>query len=695
MIQTNQMEIAFDFEAIARDFSIFEARRDQGNYWKSRVPDVALQECRALAVVYEWGTSCYILYHRASAEQYSLKQALGCCEDNVRVQEISAQELAKTKKHLLVQLLCNALPSIQTNGELYHNVTGKLYYMNPGWFYYRKEVLASFWTLQISFTKDGCVKLDVKTFSNTRIKQDCKNKPQYLFDPECYILRRALRDDPGKSTDHFVIGALNQRRKNTVSFLKFGSLPDYQNCKVGILHQFLRDVRTSLSPYLSLKMVSLDESTHLGVCGSVDSMTGIRNRLRETPLYLEDTVQNEQSRTLISMLRYELAQYSGVTFMEGTPGKDDALLRIIHYPLFYEDHPEDDAYFKAPKHCIVQHITVEDFQLTGMNARRTKEKEDHKLLKVIQELAIKIDISRRQMSCYDWAKLGINRPVTFVMACSDSKDQSKPICYDMFRIQPGGELYFESWQQSFCEDNSEREKISAAFETPYGKFDTTIKGLVYEEENNIHIIYDTDRYTLPNMQDLERVLSATRDDEQISAKPLVETIQKYADSLSGNERARCEMILDEINQCGMQVSRKELRHILNLRSNLGKQINRFIFEETGVLIGNALKSARNKEALFGGVLGIRHFCKDGAQYYYSGYLGKSLNRSFPHACKIRKVCSTGQTLEFQAYLPLLEVDFIRANGWTVIPFPFKYLREWKVQQERFRSSSTSSHIPPE
>ena len=90
MIHTNQMEIDFEFEAIAKDFSIFEARRDQGNYWKSRVPDVALQECKALAVVYERGPSCYILYHRASVEQHSLKQVLECCEDNVRVQEISA-----------------------------------------------------------------------------------------------------------------------------------------------------------------------------------------------------------------------------------------------------------------------------------------------------------------------------------------------------------------------------------------------------------------------------------------------------------------------------------------------------------------------------------------------------------------------------------------------------------------------------
>ena len=682
MIYTNQMEIAFDFEAITKDFSIFEAKRDQGNYRKSKIPDVALQECRALAVVYEWGPSCYILYHRASVEQHSLKQVLECCEDDVRVQEISAQELAKTKKHLLAQLLCNALPSIQASGELYHNVTGKLYYIQPSWSYYRKEVLASFWTLQISFTKDSCVKLDVKTFSNARLKQDSKNKPQYLFDPECYILRRALRDDPGKSTDHFVIGALNQRRKNVVPFLEFGSLPDYQNCKVGILHQFLRDVQTSLSPYLSLTMVSLDESTHLGLCSSVDSMTGIRGRLRETPLYLEDTVQNEQSRTLISMLRYELAQYSQVTLMDGTPQKGDALLRIIHYPLFYEDHPEDDEYLKAPKHCIVQHITVEDFQLTGMNRFGTKEKEDHKLLKVIQELAIKIDVNRRQMSCYDWAKLGFNKPVTFVMATFDFTDQSKPPCYDMLRVQPGGGLCFESWQQSPLEDNSEREKISEAFETPYGKFDTTIKGLVYEDENNIHIIHDTDRYTLPNMQALQQVLSVTRDDEQLPLKPLVDTIQKYADSLSGNERAQCQVILDEINQYGMQVTRKELRHILNLRSNLGKRINLFIFEETGILIGNSLKNAQNKETLFGGVLGIRHFCKDDIQYYYSGYLGSSLNRSLPHACRIRKVCSTGQTLQFQRYLPLLEVDFVRANGWTVIPFPFKYLREWKAQQEQ-------------
>ena len=135
-----------------------------------------------------------------------------------------------------------------------------------------------------------------------------------------------------------------------------------------------------------------------------------------------------------------------------------------------------------------------------------------------------------------------------------------------------------------------------------------------------------------------------------------------------------------MSRCGFQASRKELRLILNLRSKLGKQVNRFIFEKTGILIGSGLKSEQNQELLFGGVLGIRHFCEGNSQYYYAGYLGKSLNRSLPHACRIRKVRSTGQVLQFERYLPLLEVDFVRVNGWTVVPFPFKYLREWQAQQ---------------
>ena len=74
VIPTNQVKISFDYAAIARDFILFEVRRDQGDYKQSVVPDVASQQCHALAVVYDWGPSCYLLYKRDAAEQHALNK---------------------------------------------------------------------------------------------------------------------------------------------------------------------------------------------------------------------------------------------------------------------------------------------------------------------------------------------------------------------------------------------------------------------------------------------------------------------------------------------------------------------------------------------------------------------------------------------------------------------------------------------
>ena len=87
-------------------------------------------------------------------------------------------------------------------------------------------------------------------------------------------------------------------------------------------------------------------------------------------------------------LRWELKQYSGIELRTGQPGPGDALFRIVHNKETYADCPEQDPYRQAPRHCAVQHLTVEDFQLSGMNRAGTKPKEDAALRKVIQEMAI-------------------------------------------------------------------------------------------------------------------------------------------------------------------------------------------------------------------------------------------------------------------------------------------------------------------
>lgn len=265
----------------------------------------------------------------------------------------------------------------------------------------------------------------------------------------------------------------------------------------------------------------------------------------------------------------------------------------------------------------------------------------------------------------------------FVMAEAKYK---KPTRFYMLRVYPDGELSFHTWEQNLLENTTEQEKIAQCFTSSFNYFDRSVQGLIFEDEDNIHTIYNTDRFTLPNMQALEQLLRATCDDEQLKLQPIADAIREYGVSASEKEKEACQEKLLAIEMLGKGASRKQLRQLLNMKTKLGKKLNMFIFDRTGILIGDNKKSKDNRERLFGGLLGIRHFIQGNDQYYYSGYIDKTLNRSLPHACRIRKVCSTGQVLHFERYLPLLEVDFVRASGWTVLPFPFKYLREWMAQQ---------------
>ena len=82
-------------------------------------------------------------------------------------------------------------------------------------------------------------------------------------------------------------------------------------------------------------------------------------RLREAPAFVEDTVQDERSAELVHLLWQKLNEYSGISLCEGVPAAGDTLFRIVHNKEFYEC-PEQDPYRKAPVHCTVQHLTVED-----------------------------------------------------------------------------------------------------------------------------------------------------------------------------------------------------------------------------------------------------------------------------------------------------------------------------------------------
>ena len=92
------------------------------------------------------------------------------------------------------------------------------------------------------------------------------------------------------------------------------------------------------------------------------------------------------------------------------------------------------------------------------------------------------------------------------------------------------------------------------------------------------------------------------------------------------------------------------------------------------------KISRKKEDLikyFSGCLDIYYKATEDSFLYSSGQIGSGMNTSIARASHIRKIIPyKDSSLFFQNYLETMNVTFVRNGQLTVIPFPFKYLREY-------------------
>ena len=90
-----------------------------------------------------------------------------------------------------------------------------------------------------------------------------------------------------------------------------------------------------------------------------------------------------------------------------------------------------------------------------------------------------------------------------------------------------------------------------------------------------------------------------------------------------------------------------------------------------------LRGKAMREKLLSACLDIKMFEMDGKQYYFVGEIGEGMKRKINRAANIRLIeAHKNAAVMFKDLLPLMSVTFVRNGQLTVVPFPFKYLREY-------------------
>ncbi len=122
---------------------------------------------------------------------------------------------------------------------------------------------------------------------------------------------------------------------------------------------------------------------------------------------------------------------------------------------------------------------------------------------------------------------------------------------------------------------------------------------------------------------------------------------------------------------------------LNGAVNIIRESKAFTIPELNVIqqelsAGNtALRNKGARDEILAGVVDIRYMKKDGKTCYLAGVIGGGMGSSIATSCHLRFVeAFENAPLFFEELLPLMNVSFVRNNQLTVIPFPFKYIREY-------------------
>lgn len=697
---TNKINVTYNMENIDADFDVFRVEKANKDYYKYNILDSAVYEFKAAAVQWTFGATALVLFRKGEVTEQQFKESIMKEYEDVKIQKIDLFDSEQCsncfyfENRLLAQLLINSMRTPKHEAFMYNNLTGKLFYHDPSWKH--KDKLTGkvnfIRFLEIVIDPGMYLNLEHKTFK----RYDRESNGLYVIDSKTGEFRKKLKTDTNVIT--YKEGSLPHNHFRVDNF-DITDITHFRKSKMGVMEQFLRDVNDNLSKYISIDIVEREDAQQFDISNLEKkgiSELEYGEMLQKKGVVIVDENDSEISKDIVAKLQEELEKYYHVKAAVGNLSGDAYNIRIIHDGEYYAENEMHDPHSDNLKRYIVQHITEEAEHFTNTKGSSPDIK------KIVQELIIKGDVRERMISIFDWKRLDSGKDWTFVLRKKiktkfgenvehmnfGNKKAFNYYNYYRLKIDGNGKMEFDAFCDSNQSETEEWNKICYAYdfvEDKHHGVQNHVEGLMYSNIDNIHAILLTREKTLPNISALMDTLIETDAKERVSKEILLKAINDFETEYI----AAGEIISEWKNKLSVEtemITKKSIKKILNMKSGTASKFNRFLHQKYGIWIDGELRKGEF-EYLYqiGNLLNIKYdynendYLDGRAFVYYVGAKGNNKKTKYPNACCMRKVISLGETLEYEEALPLMTVEFVRNSQFTVLPFPFKYLREYIEQ----------------
>ena len=711
-----------NFEKIFDDYDVIQFSYDyekfqQLGHKKSEFDDAkgrAGKEIKALSAVYKMGGKCLYLFRKNSTDEGGIDKYIKehpYISDYEKIKCFDLRDSQKREKFFLkndralLQLLFNSILMPKGEKYSYNNINGKLLYRieSSNSDFSEEKGFLSFINFHLSSEMN--LEFPVTTF---------KAAPYGPFVMDNDLNFRYALNEEDKKLQHYIKESKDGAH-NTVTFLDFADVDAALQTKINAIAQFKNKVQEKLSDYFEIDFEILDSKKFNKEILQSENQYYDRTHQHSTSffnkrgVYLVNYASGDDKAEQIkdSIIENFKKGRLGVDVQLASEIHDDAFnIVIAHDKEYYITHkiPEQDPYKEAHKHKIVQFVTIESY-------KPQFEEDCPFFLKIVNELEIAGEILDGRLK-HVWK--AVNRDWTFVYYTVNKRNEE--ICFYRVRVGTDDSLNFAHFKYTDLLFNNdlddeakivieyvcelERKGLDEYFEegennglVHYGE---VVEGLCYTDVHNIHTIIRTPFHTLPNYESIIKDVMMSSDTHQVDLVSVREYITNKMNSELSKENYR--KILTKLEKYGDFIDFKTLKESKIFAHNPLTKKDQWIrnlidelYSEKDILVSLEIRSNRMDERYeLSNVTDIQYFNVERPLYnkerniakevpamsYICGRHNKGMQSSLPVGCIIRSVIWQKEC-EFKEIIKTMAVDFVRNDYYyTVLPFPFKYLREY-------------------
>ncbi len=663
-LNSNELIVQFDYDKIDSDFDFYKITTSD-QFIKNGAQFLDLENVKISAIQFENGKNFWVMFTKKNIFQNDLVKILNEKENGDSL-SIEYNDSRSVPQNILAQLFLNALTSPQDKRLSFNNLSGKLLCLRPEWLNKQGNFVSSLNCLEIKVERNMCVKLMAHSMTSLALKKQMifeKRKfidyPQYSFSDHNYTLKRVLTAEKGKK-ENFIIKPINGR-KASITFLDFSNYEKFLNTKIGVLYVILRALRDEFGQYITVDFKSYEVNEVLEY--KRNSLQKYKHVVEQMLLDFEinfvDKVNLLDSEKYLKEVANKIKEiFPDVKYSFNKKlSKSKFNIRYIHDKSFYKDNG-NDPYQENLDGYTVQHITPETFNYNV----------DAAVYNILKELVIKKDISNGTITLVDWNEYGYTSDWIFGLYEYDK--------YYFMTIHPNGTFQIEVLDRNLF-NRSEYDKYMDYFISNENESKTL--GLVKDADGNINLIKNTNMFSMPNFSNIGSKLEKAKEKKFLGEEVIVwlESLDKITDDKTLKDEL--EKAISKIDK-NAHYAKNDIVKFFS-RNNTKRQVVDHIFTNYDILLKTYIRGKKERSENFSGNIDINYFdCSDTSAKYSVGEIGSGMPQHIEKATPIREIQAVdGSKLIFKDLLPLMGVEFVRYGRLTVVPFPFKYLREYITQ----------------